>query len=380
MILFPTSVGTGQLHLGDNRARKLFRSGKFIDHIQRYRLLLRSRKKDRRAILISHIRPLPIESGRIVHHKKTLKKFLGGHFLGIVLHLHYLSVPRAMPTNFLIRWIFCRPTRVAHLHIFYPGKLRKSLLHPPETARSKKNRFRARHLSRLLEIKHHRVNAVAQSSRLRPIWKNMPQMHLAPNTMHFRPTHPQSGIAFLPNILVRKGLEKTRPARPRIKFIPRLKKRQAAPRAEINPFLMIVVKNTAKSSLRPCRSPHPKLLHGQSHRPLFIRAHHLRHLSGRSRFSCLRQQPDRNLASLYSFVPCLRHAHNLPRKPPRRQPYSATQNHPSYPWKSHHYPNLTPTRFRIKAGDTSHPLPVPPNNSQPVSYPQDTSSPPTYPR
>ena len=225
-----------------------------------------------------------------------------------------------MPTNILIRWIFCRPTRVAHLHIFNPGKLRKSLLHPPETARPKKNRFRARNLSRLLEIKHHRINAVAQSRRLRPIWKNMPQMHLAPHTMHFRPTHPQSRIALLPNILIRKRLEKTWPARPRIKFIPRLKKRQAAPRTKINPFFMIVVKNTAKSSLRPCRSPHPKLLHGQSQRPLFIRAHHFSHLSGHSRFSRLRQQPDHNLAPLYPFVLCLRHAHNLPRKPPSRQP------------------------------------------------------------
>ena len=82
-------------------------------------------------------------------------------------------------------------------------------------------RSRASLLRRLLtwlELQRRRIEAVAQTSRLRAVVEYMPQVRVTAIANNLGADHEQATILHLADYLVIDGLEETGPARARIEF------------------------------------------------------------------------------------------------------------------------------------------------------------------
>src|SRR5438552_8424288 len=127
---------------------------------RRRRFLLRRMEKNRRAILFSKVRSLPVHLCRIVHVPKRLHQRFVFHLRRIKRHLYHFRVPSRVCAHILIRRTLRLPAAVTHQHIFYSRNHPELRLDSPKASRSKRRQFT--HL--LLPFPSYRVPTLAAPS------------------------------------------------------------------------------------------------------------------------------------------------------------------------------------------------------------------------
>src|SRR6266446_6777543 len=93
------------------------------------------------------------------------------------------------------------------------------------------------------------IHAVAQTSWLRPIREDVPQVRVAKGAFDFRPQYARAKILFLVNIFRGDGFPKARPARPGFELHVRIKERVAAIHAAVQPRRVLMVERPRESKL-----------------------------------------------------------------------------------------------------------------------------------
>src|SRR5258707_9029916 len=93
------------------------------------------------------------------------------------------------------------------------------------------------------------IHAVAQTSWLRPICEDVPQVRVAKGALDFLPQYARAKILFLAHIFRGDGFPKARPAGPRVEFRLRIEERVAAIDAVVQPRRVLIVERPRKSKL-----------------------------------------------------------------------------------------------------------------------------------
>src|SRR6267154_2194131 len=94
-------------------------------------------EENRRPVLRSKIRSLPVHLRWIVHVPKGFHQRLVTHILRIKRHLHHFRMPRRIGADLFVRWIFRLPSAVSHQRFLNSRNHPELRLHSPKTSRRK---------------------------------------------------------------------------------------------------------------------------------------------------------------------------------------------------------------------------------------------------
>lgn len=98
------------------------------------------------------------------------------------------------------------------------------------------------------------IHAVTQTSRLRPIGKNVAKMAVADRAFYFSADYTQRDVFFFANVFFGDGFEKTRPARTGVKLAVRIKQSIVTIDAAIQAGAVLIVQCAGKGPFR-CGAP-----------------------------------------------------------------------------------------------------------------------------
>ncbi len=143
LVVIFSFVKYGKRHkLRDDRFSPNARIADLLHHLFRNPFLLWSVVENYRAILCPHIRPLPIESGRIVYGEKDIK-YLSIRDCGrIKRKLHRFSVAGIPGTYLLIGRIGYCPSRITRFDLLYPLELGENSFSTPKTSTTEGREFK----------------------------------------------------------------------------------------------------------------------------------------------------------------------------------------------------------------------------------------------
>src|SRR6266478_4619353 len=119
--------------------------------------------KNYRAILLSDIRSLPVQSGRIMIRPENADKLIVTDLRRIEFHFHGLSVSGFIGADISIRWIFLCPACVPDRRGQHALQIAESFFHSPETACAECGflRLHTKMMMRLLAARNREVVFVA---------------------------------------------------------------------------------------------------------------------------------------------------------------------------------------------------------------------------
>src|SRR5882724_4206879 len=98
-------------------------------------------EENRRPVLCSKIRSLPVHLRWVVHVPKCFHQRLVTHLLRIKRHLHHFRMPRRIGTDLFVRRIFRLPSAVSHQRLLNSRNHPELRLHSPKTSRRKRCQF-----------------------------------------------------------------------------------------------------------------------------------------------------------------------------------------------------------------------------------------------
>src|SRR6267154_3181878 len=98
-------------------------------------------EENRRPVLCSKIRSLPVHLRWIVHVPKRFHQLLVTHFRWIERHLHHFRMPRRIGADLFVRRIVRLPSAVSHQRLLNSRNHPELLLDSPKTSRRKRCQF-----------------------------------------------------------------------------------------------------------------------------------------------------------------------------------------------------------------------------------------------